>query len=52
VADYCESPVLVICDVEPKEVGLPFTAYCSVNEVREVSLQGGGAVEVLGRGRR
>ncbi|KAI8466246.1 MAG: 26S proteasome regulatory subunit [Monoraphidium minutum] len=35
VANYCESPVLVICEVEPKEVGLPFTAYCSVNEVRE-----------------
>lgn len=35
VANYCETPVLVICEVEPKEVGLPFTAYCSVNEVRE-----------------
>lgn len=35
IANYCETPVLVICEVEPKEVGLPFTAYCSVNEVRE-----------------
>lgn len=35
MASYCETPVLVICEVEPKEVGLPFTAYCSVNEVRE-----------------
>jgi 26S proteasome regulatory subunit N8 len=28
-------PVLVICEVEPKEIGLPFTAYFSVDEVRE-----------------
>mmetsp|Transcript_20153 Transcript_20153/g.56120 ORF Transcript_20153/g.56120 Transcript_20153/m.56120 type:complete len:331 (+) Transcript_20153:84-1076(+) len=29
------SPVLVICEVEPKEIGLPFTAYYAVDEVRE-----------------
>lgn len=28
-------PVLVICEVQPKETGLPFTAYYSVDEVRE-----------------
>lgn len=27
-------PVLVICEVQPKEIGLPFTAYYSVDEVR------------------
>ena len=27
-------PVLVICEVQPKEMGLPFTAYYSVDEVR------------------
>ncbi|PNW82369.1 hypothetical protein CHLRE_06g278256v5 [Chlamydomonas reinhardtii] len=31
---FCESPVLVICEVQPKEVGLPFTAYYAVDEVR------------------
>lgn len=35
VAGYCDSPVLVVCEVEPKDVGLPFAAYCSVSEVRE-----------------
>ncbi|GAX86376.1 hypothetical protein CEUSTIGMA_g13788.t1 [Chlamydomonas eustigma] len=28
-------PILVICEVEPKEIGLPFTAYYAVDEVRE-----------------
>mmetsp|Transcript_16478 Transcript_16478/g.41087 ORF Transcript_16478/g.41087 Transcript_16478/m.41087 type:complete len:331 (-) Transcript_16478:1344-2336(-) len=28
-------PVLVICEVQPKEIGLPFTAYYAVDEVRE-----------------
>ncbi|KAF8062047.1 RPN8B [Scenedesmus sp. PABB004] len=32
---YCPNPVLVICEVEPKEVGLPFTAYTAIDEVRE-----------------
>ncbi|KAG2439653.1 hypothetical protein HXX76_005003 [Chlamydomonas incerta] len=31
---FCDSPVLVICEVQPKEVGLPFTAYYAVDEVR------------------
>lgn len=30
-------PVLVICEVQPKEIGLPFTAYYAIDEVREVS---------------
>ncbi|WIA38270.1 hypothetical protein OEZ86_001610 [Tetradesmus obliquus] len=35
MANYCSNPVLVICEVEPKEVGLPFTAYTAIDEVRE-----------------
>lgn len=34
IRQFCDSPVLVICEVQPKEVGLPFTAYLSVEEVR------------------
>lgn len=35
---FCEAdPVLVICEVAPKEIGLPFTAYVAVDEVKEVS---------------
>ncbi|GLI68264.1 hypothetical protein VaNZ11_012619, partial [Volvox africanus] len=34
IRQFCEHPVLVICEVQPKEVGLPFTAYHSVDEVR------------------
>mmetsp|Transcript_7216 Transcript_7216/g.15753 ORF Transcript_7216/g.15753 Transcript_7216/m.15753 type:complete len:329 (-) Transcript_7216:2715-3701(-) len=35
IGQFCEHPVLVICEVEPKEIGLPFTAYYAVDEVRE-----------------
>eukprot|EP00798_Chlamydomonas_sp_ICE-L_P024687 gene24687-10318_t len=36
ISRFCETtPVLVICEVEPKEIGLPFTAYAAVDEVRE-----------------
>lgn len=35
LATFCDSPVLVICEVQPKEIGLPFTAYYAVDEVRE-----------------
>eukprot|EP00879_Flechtneria_rotunda_P004994 GHRR01005270.1.p1 GENE.GHRR01005270.1~~GHRR01005270.1.p1 ORF type:complete len:341 (+),score=129.72 GHRR01005270.1:209-1231(+) len=35
MTNYCSNPVLVICEVEPKEIGLPFTAYTAVDEVRE-----------------
>ncbi|EFJ43408.1 26S proteasome regulatory complex [Volvox carteri f. nagariensis] len=34
IRQFCDHPVLVICEVQPKEVGLPFTAYHSVDEVR------------------
>lgn len=35
MTNYCSTPVLVICEVEPKEIGLPFTAYYAKDEVRE-----------------
>lgn len=35
ISKYCDNPVLVICEVEPKEIGLPFTAYTAIDEVRE-----------------
>lgn len=35
IGTYCEKPVLVICEVEPKELGLPFRAYFGQEEVRE-----------------
>lgn len=33
---YVPNPVLVIIDVQPKELGLPTKAYCAVEEVKEV----------------
>ena len=33
---YCSNPVLVIIDVQPKELGIPSQAYCTVEEVKEV----------------
>eukprot|EP00850_Spirogloea_muscicola_P018051 SM000161S02433 [mRNA] locus=s161:99618:101711:- [translate_table: standard] len=33
---YCANPVLVIIDVQPKELGIPTKAYCAVEEVKEV----------------
>ena len=35
MAGYCANPALVVCEVSPREVGLPFTAYLSKDEVRE-----------------
>ncbi|MEW5302777.1 MAG: hypothetical protein WDW36_005525 [Sanguina aurantia] len=35
VKDHCDSPVLVICEVQPKDIGLPFTAYYAIDEVKE-----------------
>jgi hypothetical protein len=40
--DYCSyvpNPVLVIIDVEPKELGIPTKAYYAVEEVKEVGLK-------------
>lgn len=36
LSTYCDNPpVLVICEVQPKEMGLPVHAYHAVDEVRE-----------------
>lgn len=35
VSNYCANPVLVIVDVEPKEIGLPTNAYAAVDLVAE-----------------
>lgn len=37
--DYVQNPVLVIIDVQPKELGLPTKAYCAVEEVKENATQ-------------
>lgn len=34
---YVPNPVLVIIDVQPKELGIPSKAYYAVEEVKEVS---------------
>lgn len=34
---YVPNPVLVIIDVQPKELGIPTKAYCTVEEVKEVT---------------
>lgn len=34
---YVPTPVLVIIDVQPKELGIPTKAYYAVEEVKEVS---------------
>jgi hypothetical protein len=36
---YVPNPVLVIIDVEPKELGIPTKAYYAVEEVKEVGLK-------------
>mmetsp|Transcript_32655 Transcript_32655/g.104075 ORF Transcript_32655/g.104075 Transcript_32655/m.104075 type:complete len:238 (+) Transcript_32655:564-1277(+) len=36
---YCPSPILVIIDVQPKELGIPTKAYVAVDEVREDGTQ-------------
>lgn len=33
---FCDDPVLVICEVQPKNLGLPITSYFSKEEVKEV----------------
>ena len=35
---YTPNPLLVIIDVQPKEVGVPTDAYFAVEEIRDVSL--------------
>jgi len=37
--DYCPNPVLVIIDVQPKELGIPTKAYYAVEEVKEDATQ-------------
>ncbi|XP_021295881.1 26S proteasome non-ATPase regulatory subunit 7 homolog A-like [Herrania umbratica] len=37
--DYVSNPVLVIIDVQPKELGIPTKAYCAVEEVKENDTQ-------------
>ncbi|GAB4822079.1 hypothetical protein N2152v2_009125 [Parachlorella kessleri] len=39
LANYCENPVLVICEVQPKDMGLPVHAYTARDEVREDGTQ-------------
>jgi proteasome lid subunit RPN8/RPN11 len=36
---YTPNPLLVIIDVQPKEVGVPTDAYFAVEEIKDVSLQ-------------
>ncbi|OWM83540.1 hypothetical protein CDL15_Pgr013021 [Punica granatum] len=36
---YVPNPVLVIIDVQPKELGIPTKAYCTVEEVKENATQ-------------
>lgn len=36
VCSYVPNPVLVIIDVQPKELGIPTKAYYDVEEVKEV----------------
>lgn len=35
---YCPNPLLVIVDVQPKDVGVPTDAYFAVEEIKDVSL--------------
>ena len=35
---YTPNPLLVIVDVQPKEVGVPTDAYFAVEEIKDVSL--------------
>ncbi|KAG0577597.1 hypothetical protein KC19_5G167300 [Ceratodon purpureus] len=37
--DYCPNPVLVIIDVQPRELGIPTKAYYAVEEVKEDATQ-------------
>ena len=35
MSNYCENPVLVICEVQHKDLGLPVHAYAAQDEIRE-----------------
>lgn len=35
IARYCDNPLLIICEVQPKDMGLPVHAYLARDEVRE-----------------
>ncbi|XWS65879.1 hypothetical protein CRYUN_Cryun05aG0151500 [Craigia yunnanensis] len=37
--DYVPTPVLLIIDVQPKELGIPTKAFCAVEEVKENATQ-------------
>lgn len=39
-SSYVPNPILVIIDVQPKELGIPTKAYYAVEEVKEVSVYG------------
>lgn len=39
LSDYVDNPVLLICEVNPKEEGLPTTAYYAKDEIREDGTQ-------------
>jgi len=41
ICSYVPNPVLVIIDVQPKELGIPTKAYYAVEEVKEVCLCSG-----------
>lgn len=36
---YTPNPLLVIVDVEPKEIGVPTDAYFAIEEIKDVSIQ-------------
>jgi len=44
---YTPNPLLVIIDVQPKEVGVPTDAYFAVEEIKDVSLPNHFSFEVL-----
>eukprot|EP01024_Parvocaulis_polyphysoides_P076671 TRINITY_DN9995_c0_g1_i1.p1 TRINITY_DN9995_c0_g1~~TRINITY_DN9995_c0_g1_i1.p1 ORF type:complete len:342 (-),score=60.53 TRINITY_DN9995_c0_g1_i1:168-1163(-) len=35
ISKFVPNPVLVICEVTPKELGLPIHGYCSIDEIKE-----------------
>lgn len=39
---YTPNPLLVIIDVQPKEVGVPTDAYFAVEEIKDVRIDWGG----------
>jgi len=44
---YTPNPLLVIIDVQPKEVGVPTDAYFAVEEIKDVSLPNRFPLKVL-----